>query len=91
MALPPVTSRLPTVTTPGASSPRAEAVRAAQRAFFETALAGEMSAASSARPTTPAAAPTAATPLREVRAVVDPEASAPPRPLRPGSLLDIKV
>ncbi len=68
---------------------RAEAVRAAQRAFFETALAGDTQAASPPR----AAAPTAtAAPVRaEVRVAIDPAAPAPTRPLRPGSLLDIKV
>jgi predicted component of type VI protein secretion system len=54
---------------------RTEAVRAAQRAFFQAALAAEP----------PPAAPRTAAP------VVQPVASASGRPLRPGSLVDIKV
>ena len=64
-------------------------VRAAQRAFFDTALAGGTQAAAPARPA--AATPADAAPVREVRAAFDPAAPAPTRVLRPGSLLDIKV
>ena len=58
---------------------RNETVRAAQRAFFQAALANT--------PSTPAPAP------RGVQASLTPAASAAPpdRILRPGSLLDIKV
>jgi hypothetical protein len=63
---------------PQARPVRTEAVRAAQRAFFQAALAGE------AAPATPrAAGPTAQS-----------AAGAPATPgrmLRPGSLVDIKV
>ncbi len=72
---------------------RAEAVRAAQRAFFDTALAGEAQAAAPAT-TSAATAGVVATPaprVTEVRATFDPDAPAPSRLLRPGSLLDIKV
>lgn len=85
--------KLPAV-VPGArptSTPRAEAVRAAQRAFFETALAGEMAGAAPVRAASPAVPVAPVAPAREVRAAIDPSASLPERPLRPGSLLDIKV
>lgn len=72
-----------------AAAARTDAVRAAQRAFFDTALAGGVPApAATAAPVAPA--PPVA-PAREVRVAVDPQAPAPSRPLRPGSLLDIKV
>ena len=77
-----------------AASARSEAVRAAQRAFFDTALAGEAQGTAPARaaasPVAMAVAPAAA-PLREVRVALDPAGPAPSRTLRPGSLLDIKV
>ena len=64
-----------------ATPARSEAIRAAQRAFFEAALSGT-AASPSAQP-------------RAAQAVAGPAAStsaAPPdRILRPGSLLDIKV
>ncbi len=67
-----VPARLPAVQPPA----RTEAVRAAQRAFFQTAGAAE-----------PAPAPA----RPEVRDLPEPGAAPPARPLRPGSLLDIKV
>ena len=73
---------------------RAEAVRAAQRAFFETALAGEAQAAprAPAAAETAAATPAAAPPVRDLRPPAEALAGpAPARPLRPGSLLDIRV
>jgi len=64
---------------------------AAQRAFFDAAL-GRAGAPA------PASAPVAATapspvPMRAqpVQRMPDPDAEAPARPLRPGSLLDIRV
>lgn len=70
---------------------RTDAVRAAQRAFFDTALAGEAQAASGLSASAPVE-PAAPVPVpREVRAAVDPSAPPPSRSLRPGSLLDIKV
>lgn len=73
--------------TGGAAAPvqpqRPEAVRAAQRAFFQAALQGVQ--------------PVAPTPAQTTRpaATVQPQAAAPSaepqRYLRPGSLVDIKV
>ena len=57
---------------------RSEAVRAAQRAFFQAALSGA--------PEVSRLAPVA--PAQQVRADTS---AAPSRLLRPGSLLDIKV
>ncbi len=68
---------------------RTEAVRAAQRAFFQAAL-------NNAAPTA-AARPVEAQPMTQsISRVVTPSATAAPtsepsRYLRPGSLLDIKV
>ncbi len=80
----------PPALIPGArtASPRTEAVRAAQRAFFDTALAGEPAAAPAGPARVEATSPR---PAPEVRAAIDPAAPPPARPLRPGSLLDIKV
>ncbi len=89
MALTPIPGR----TLPPTASPRppADARAAAQRAFFEAALAK----------TTTAAATQAAAPARAESRAVQPavtrlqdETTIPPhpgRPLRPGSLIDIKV
>ena len=60
---------------------RSEAVRAAQRAFFQAALNGVEPAAAPQPRVTPTA------PAQPVRSEVGP----PSRMLRPGSLLDIKV
>lgn len=63
---------------------QAEAPTRLKAAFFQAALAGEPSAGAqvpAARPVTPAQ------PLRGF----DPEAPAPARTLRPGSLIDLKV
>ena len=67
------------MSTPTPAAPKANA---AQRAFFEAALRG-------AAPTPPveAARPVAPT----VRAAAAPLAEEPTRPLRPGSLVDIRV
>lgn len=75
----------------GVGAPRTDTVRAAQRAFFDTALAGEMAAAAPTRPSVATPRAAAPPPAREVRVAVDPAAPAPAKPLRPGSLLDIKV
>ena len=70
-------SNLPQVAAPS----RTEAVRAAQRAFFQAALNG-----TAASPVVqPKAASAAATPVQRTTT------AAPDRILRPGSLLDIKV
>lgn len=65
-------------------SARTEAVRTAQAAFFQAALTGSPAA-------TPAAA--AARPATQPAPVngFDPDAPAPTRILRPGSLVDLKV
>lgn len=72
---------------------RTEAVRAAQRAFFQNAL--NQTSVNTASPTA-AARPVEAQPTQSVSRVVTPSATAAPsteptRYLRPGSLLDIKV
>jgi hypothetical protein len=74
---------------PAASPARADALKAAQRAFFNQALA-EVQATAPVRPQTSeaTAAPAASAP----RASADPtDAASPGHYLRPGSLLDIKV
>ena len=68
--------RLPAVTTPPEVRP-VRAARTAQHAFFEAAL-GRVQAGASPK----------VTPLNEI---AEPGKAAPARPLRPGSLLDIKV
>jgi hypothetical protein len=64
-----------------ATAPARPEARAAQRAFFQAAVAQ--------------AAPASAEPVRSVHAAQrvprDPDAPRPERLLRPGSLLDIKV
>jgi hypothetical protein len=95
VALPPIDGKAP---LPAASPRPAEAARAAaQRAFFNTALA---KAGAPAAPTAPNA-PVAAAPARADSRAVQPavtrlrdETTVPPHPgriLRPGSLIDIKV
>ncbi len=76
MRIPP--SRL-TPTVPSQSPARAEALKTAQRAFFQAAM-NEAPAPAAAKPAAPAA-PAAAAPASE----------APQRYLRPGSRVDIKV
>ena len=97
MALPPITGRAPVPST--ASTPATDARSAAQRAFFQAALAKTGAAAAPAAPTR-ALAPQAAPAARESRAVqpavtrVKDETVAQPQPgriLRPGSIVDIKV
>ena len=61
---------------------RSEAIRAAQRAFFEAALTG----AADARDATPATAPQTSS-----AGVSRADVTSPNRILRPGSLVDIKV
>ena len=65
-------------------SARAEAVRTAQAAFFQAALTS---------PAATGAPPAAARPVTQAAQVnaFDPDAPAPTRPLRPGSLVDLKV
>jgi hypothetical protein len=90
VALPPINGRA----TPQAANPQpvADPRAAAQRAFFNTALAKAGAAA--------AATPTAAPTRPETRAVqpavtrLQNETEVPPHPgriLRPGSIIDIKV
>jgi hypothetical protein len=68
-----------------ATSPAADAARlAAQRAFFQEAM-GRPAAA------TPAPVQAAAPPIRTVELRPTPNAEAPAKVLRPGSLLDIRV
>ena len=89
----PVPSGAAPVTVPARPLPaaRAEAIRAAQRAFFDQAM-NAASGAAPARPAAAAAQATTAAPAKASgRAGFDPGAPAPAAPLRPGSLLDIKV
>ena len=89
MALPPI--RPDAFLTPPAR-PAADAARlAAQRAFFDAALGRAGAPAPAAAPV--AAAAPSPTPVRPhpVQRMPDPAAEAPARPLRPGSLLDIRV
>jgi hypothetical protein len=84
--------------TPGALAPvqptaRAEAIKAAQRAFFNTALAeAQAQAKPAAAPRVAASAPVVQQPtVTRLHATVDAQTAPPDRILRPGSLLDIKV
>ena len=71
---------------------RAQAIAAAQRAFFDQALASGVSAAPVRASTAAAATTVAVEPTPPVtRLSFDPAEPPPTRPLRPGSLLDIKV
>ena len=86
MALPPISSGLPSTSLRPITPARGEAAMAAQRAFFQAALSQTQAAA----PTTTATA----TPARPVTRVAPtaPTAEEPQdRFLRPGSLLDIRV
>lgn len=80
--------------TPGLSAPpapsaaRASGARAAQRAFFDAAL-GKTAPVSEVRPVQ--AAVRAAAPAVTGKIPSALPAEPPSRPLRPGSLLDIKV
>ncbi len=79
----------------GLSAARADAVKAAQRAFFDAALA-KTNAPSAVQAAPKAAAPAAAPPAASSAARASTTAAAgsaepPARLLRPGSLLDIKV
>lgn len=85
-SVPGAAAGLPTPTRP-LQGARAEAIRAAQKAFFDRAL-DPSQATAPARPATAASA----TPVPPVtRLTFDADAPPPSRPLRPGSLLDIKV
>jgi hypothetical protein len=91
VALTPISDRVPAQPAPG-SAPANEARAAAQRAFFQAALAkvgapaAPAPAAAAARTETRAVQP-AVTPLKDEQ-VIPPH---PGRILRPGSLVDIKV
>jgi hypothetical protein len=79
-----VTTIRPNLPPPAPAAPRvADAARGAARAFFDLA-AGRASAPTETASVEPAPAPV--TPPPRVAA-----ATAPERPLRPGSLLDIRV
>lgn len=72
--------------------PAADAVRAAQRAFFDTALANAASpAVTRPAPPTQAIAVAAPPPQRASLGAATQTAEPPSRPMRPGSLLDIRV
>ncbi|OYX34666.1 MAG: hypothetical protein B7Y99_05040 [Caulobacterales bacterium 32-69-10] len=73
--------RIPRQSLTPTPAPVRPAVRAAQQAFFQAAAAGEQVGAARTAPPPQSAAPSAAKP-----AEADPQ-----RPMRPGSLLDIKV
>lgn len=79
-----------TTPTPANAAPKsADSVRlAAQKAFFEIAAGRAPTAPTAVQAGAPPVAARAATPLA-VRQ--DPLTEAPARPLRPGSLLDIRV
>ncbi len=81
----------------GLSAARADAVKAAQRAFFDAALA-KTNAPSALQAAPKVAAPAAAAPpaassaaSASTTAAATGSAEPPARLLRPGSLLDIKV
>ena len=92
MALTPISGRpgQPAPTPPAAGEARA----AAQRAFFQTALAKAGAPAATTQPTATAPAPATTRALQPAVTRVKDETTIPPQPtriLRPGSLLDIKV
>lgn len=75
---------------PTAAAQGADAARlAAQKAFFEMAL--NTTGAGRAQPAAQAPAQAAQAQSQPVQRIPDPTAAAPERPLRPGSLLDIRV
>jgi hypothetical protein len=83
-----ISTNLP-ATRPETGAERNEAVRAAQRAFFEAAmkrtpLQSLPAASAAAAPAQPPASP------RVDKFVFDPD-NPPEHPLRPGSLVDIRV
>jgi hypothetical protein len=87
----PIRPNLPPALSPNAAPKPADAARlAAQKAFFEVALG---KAAPAPAPAAPAAAPVQDAPARAAAPLkgVDTPAEAASRPLRPGSLLDIRV
>lgn len=81
--------------TPAPSRPlpaaRAQAIAAAQRAFFDQAMASGALVAPPRDPAPVVAAISAAPTPHATRMIFDAAEPAPTRPLRPGSLLDIKV
>ena len=84
--------------TPPAAAPtrplppaRAQSIVAAQKAFFDQALASEAFAAPVRAPPPAAASGDLAPAPPATRLAFDPAEPTPSRPLRPGSLLDIKV
>jgi hypothetical protein len=87
MALTPI--RPNGLSVPPPTHPSAEAARtAAQRAFFDAAL-GRAGAPAPALQT--ASAVFTPAPIQRPQRMPDPAAEPPTRPLRPGSLLDIRV
>jgi hypothetical protein len=85
MALTPIR---PNAFPPPAANPTADAARtAAQRAFFDAALGR----AAPGAPTQQTAAAFAPAPAPRPQRLPDPAAEPPAKPLRPGSLLDIRV
>ena len=90
MALPPIR---PSVTPQPAAParPAVDAARAAaQRAFFQAAMGGEVPTTPAPRPVDPVMGASRFTPQSQQRAAVIPD-EPPARILRPGSFLDIKV
>ena len=81
----PIRSGLPPTAAPSAATPGR---LSAQKAFFEIA-AGKAGAVAPTAPPAPEAAPKAAAAPRPLAGPAG--AGAPARPLRPGSLLDIRV
>jgi hypothetical protein len=74
---------------PAQPAARAEAVKAAQRAFFNSALV--QAQAPAATRSAVAAAPAPQPQTTRLNATVVQDAAPPDRILRPGSLLDIRV
>lgn len=72
-------------------SARADAVRAAQAAFFQSALQNQTVAAAPVRAAPAAAVRPSPAPAPTARMAFDPQAPEPERILRPGSLVDLKV
>jgi hypothetical protein len=77
----------PSVQSNAATKPADAARSAAQKAFFDIAM-GKAAATAPAAAVQPATSTASAAPLQRVAQV---PAEAPARPLRPGSLLDIRV
>ena len=89
MALPPIRPDAALNLPP---RPAPDAARlAAQRAFFDAALGRAGAPAAAPKTTAPAALTPATAPVQRAEIRPNPAAEAPAKPLRPGSILDIRV